>query len=282
MKIGFNLLLWTGLVEAEHYPLLEKLKAAGYDGVELPLFAGDVAHYQEVGKVLADNGLEATAVTVIPDANHSPISANAEARERAVDRLKWAVDCSQAAGAQTLLGPYHQPLGEFTGEGPTEDEKSRAAEVHKQIAQYAQDAGVLCAIEYLNRFECYFLTTMADAADYVKRVDHPNFKTMYDTFHANIEEKDPAGIVGQYIDSIGHVHISENDRGTPGKGHVDFDAAISALKAAGYDGWLVIEAFGRALPDLAAATRVWRDFFTSPEEVYTDGIAMIKEKWASA
>ena len=151
MKIGFNLLLWTGLVEAEHYPLLEKLKAAGYDGVELPLFAGDVAHYQEVGKVLADNGLEATAVTVIPDANHSPISANAEARERAVDRLKWAVDCSQAAGAQTLLGPYHQPLGEFTGEGPTEDEKSRAAEVHKQIAQYAQDAGVLCAIEYLNR-----------------------------------------------------------------------------------------------------------------------------------
>ena len=44
----------------------------------------------------------------------------------------------------------------------------------------------------------------------------------------------------------------------------------------------MIEAFGRALPDLAAATRVWRDLFPSAEDVYTQGIGFIKQKWAAA
>jgi len=123
---------------------------------------------------------------------------------------------------------------------------------------------------------------MADAADYVKRVDHPNCGVLYDTFHANIEEKDPVGCISQHIGVIKHVHISENDRGTPGKGHVDWPGTFKALRSGGYDGWLVIEAFGRALPDLAAATRVWRDFFPNREEVYTDGLKFVKEQWQAA
>jgi len=91
--------------------------------------------------------------------------------------------------------------------------------VHREAAAYAAERNVVCAIEYLNRFECYFLNTIADAREYVGMVDHPNFGTMYDTFHANIEEKDPLGVIAPNIDVIKHVHISENDRGTPGKGH---------------------------------------------------------------
>ncbi len=46
MKTGMNLLLWTTHVTEEHFPLFAKLKKAGYDGVELPLFAGDATHYK--------------------------------------------------------------------------------------------------------------------------------------------------------------------------------------------------------------------------------------------
>ena len=44
------------------------------------------------------------------------------------------------------------------------------------------------------------------------------------------------------IRHVGHVHISENHRGIPGTGHVPWAATFSALKHAGYDGWLTVEA----------------------------------------
>ena len=282
MKVGFNMLLWTTHVTDDDLPLLKSIKDAGYDGVEIPIFEGEPAHFEKVGKVIKDNGLGCTSVTVIPDEEHNPISADAANRKASVEYLKWAIDCSEALSSDVLCGPFYQPLGVFTGEPPTEEEKQRAAEVHKQAAELAAKANLALGLEFLNRFECYFLNTMADAADLVKRVDKPNYGVLYDTFHANIEEKDPVGCIGPYIDVIKHVHISENDRGTPGKGHIDWPGTFKALRSGGYDNWLVIEAFGRALPDLAAATRVWRDFFPSRDGVYIEGLKFIKEQWQAA
>jgi len=276
MKIGFNLLIWTTHVTEAHFPLFEKLKAVGYDGVEVPLFEGDVAHFEKVGQALKDAGLLSTTVTCIPDAESSVISSDPACRAKGLDHIKWALDCGQKMGAETMCGPFHQPLGVFSGSGATEDEKNFGAEVHRAAAAYGASAGTVLAIESLNRFECYFLNLMADANAYVKLVDHPNFGTMYDTFHSNIEEKDTIAAFTDNIPVINHIHISENDRGTPGKGHVPFAALFEKINASGYDRWLTIEAFGRALPDLAAATCVWRDFFPDAQEVYEEGFKMIK------
>ncbi len=281
MKIGFNLLLWTGHVDETHLPQMEALKAAGYDGVEIPMFGGDLGHYQRLGRQIRDAGLECTAITIIPDADHNPLSDTPAHRQKAVDWLKQASDWAAALGSPILCGPIHQPLGQFTGEAPTDMEKGRLAEVHRTVAEYAATQNIPIVVEYLNRFEAYILTTMADALAHAKRVDHPNFGVMHDTFHANIEEKDPVGIVYQAAPKLRHVHISENDRGTPGRGHIAFGPHFKALRAVNYDGWCVIEAFGRALPALAAATRVWRDF-SPPDQVYQEGIKLIRDGWAAA
>jgi D-psicose/D-tagatose/L-ribulose 3-epimerase len=281
MKTGMNLLLWSTHVTSEHFPLLAKLKQAGFDGVELPLFEGDAAHYRTVRAELDKNGLKCTAVTVVgPDT--SPISPEPSIRTAAVERIKWAIDMCAILGAENLCGPYHSPLAVFSGQGPTKDEKSRAADVLRTAAQHAQQAKVQLCIEYLNRFECYFLTTAADAASLVRQVDHPSFRTMFDTFHAHIEEKNQGSAIRTVAPVLGHVHISENDRGTPGTGQVHWDEAFRTLKAVGYDGWFVIEAFGRALPALAAATKVWRDLFPNPEDVYVNGLKFMRNKWNSA
>jgi D-psicose/D-tagatose/L-ribulose 3-epimerase len=280
MKTGMNLLLWTSHVTEEHYPLLARLKATGFDGVEVPIFEGDAAHYTAVGKEIKRHGLGCTAVTVVGP-EHNPISPEASVRKAALERLKWAIDNTAAAGGEYLCGPYHSPLGVFTGTGPTPDEKMYAVDVLRQAAEFAARNRVGLAIEYLNRFECYFLTTAADARDLVDAVGHQNFRCMYDTFHANIEEKRAASAIKTLAGRFVHVHISENDRGTPGTGHVAWDETFGALRQTGYDGWLTIEAFGRALPALAAATRVWRDLFSTPEEVYTQGLRFMKEKWAA-
>jgi D-psicose/D-tagatose/L-ribulose 3-epimerase len=120
------------------------------------------------------------------------------------------------------------------------------------------------------------LNTAEQAAAHVAAVDRPNFGYLYDTFHANIEEKDPVGAAAATAPAIAHVHISENDRGTPGAGHLPLRPTIQALRAAGYDGWLTIEAFGEAMPALAAATKVWRKFFAHEDDVFQQGIGAIR------
>ena len=278
MKVGMNLLLWTAFVTEEHFPILEKIKKTGYDGVEIPLFDGDAEHYKKIKKELDNLGLGCTAVTVV-NADTNPISPDASIRKAGLDRIKWALDMTSVMGGDVLAGPYHSALGVFSGQPPTADERKRAVEVLTQSADHAQKVKVKIAIEYLNRFECYFLTNALDAKNLVREINHPYFGTMYDTFHANIEEKNISQAIASMEDTYVHVHISENDRGTPGSGHVHWDETFKALRKAKYDGWLTIEAFGRALPDLAAATKIWRDMFPSPEDVYGNGFKFIKEKW---
>ena len=278
MKVGMNLLLWTGHVTEEHFPVLEKIKKAGYDGVEIPLFQGDEAHYKKVRKELDNLGLKSTTVTVVnPESN--PISPDASIRKAALERIQWALNMTSILGGDLMAGPYHSAIGVFSGQGPTADEKKHAVDVLRKAADHAQKVNVKIAIEYLNRFECYFLTNALDAKKLVREVNHPWFRTMYDTFHANIEEKCISKAIESMEDTFIHVHISENDRGTPGSGHVHWDETFKALKKAKYDGWLTIEAFGRSLPDLAAATKIWRDMFPSMEDVYQNGYKFIQEKW---
>lgn len=278
MKIGFNMLLWTTNLVEDQFDLLKKIKDVGYDGVEIPIFGGEekVSHFANIGKALKDNGLDCTSVTVIPDEDRSPISNNEKQRANALEYMKWAIDCSAALGSEILAGPYYHPLGVFSGEPPSQEEKENGAKVHQDAADYAKQVSLKLSIEPLNRFECYFLNIGQDASDYVDLVDRDNFGYLYDTFHANIEEKDPVGVISKTIKNINHIHISENDRGTPGKGNIPWIETFDAIKNSGYDDWLTIEAFGRALPDLAAATRVWRDFFPSKEEVYEEGYKFIK------
>ena len=178
-----------------------------------------------------------------------------------------------------MCGPIHSALGEFSGKGPTEDEWKWGKDILSQAADHARSVNVPLVVEYLNRFECYFLNCAADTARFVREVDHPNLKMMYDTFHANIEEKDLAEAIRCCAAETVHVHISENDRSTPGEGHVDWETTFKTLKEVGYDGWFVVEAFGLALPDLAAATKIWRRMFPTEEHLATKALEFMKSNW---
>jgi D-psicose/D-tagatose/L-ribulose 3-epimerase len=282
MRIGFCMLLWTTFVTDEHRGVLEDIRATGYDGVEIPIFEGTPDDYARVGRMLDEIGLARSAITVIPSLDKNPLGADPAQRRAAVDYLRYCIDCAEALGARQLAGPLHQTLGHFSGAAPTETERARARDVHCEAGDHAALRGVAIALEAINRFECYFINTMDDLAAYLDFVGHPAVTGMYDTFHANIEEQDPVAAYRRNSRHVAHVHISENDRGVPGRGHVPWPATFSALKRAGYDGWLTIEAFGRGLPELAAATRVWRDFAESPEAVYRDGFRHIRDGWAAA
>ncbi len=275
MKYGMNMLLWTADVTEEHFPLIEQIKSWGYDGIELPLFDLNEEKFKAVGKQLEALEMGSTAVTVCT-AETNPISPDATIRKAAVNHLKKAIDMCALAGTTHLCGPIHSALGEFSGAGPTEEEWSYGKETLAKVADYAQSQNIMLAMEYLNRFECYFLNCAEDCARFVREVDHPHLRMMYDTFHANIEEKNIAHAIETCSDVCVHVHISENDRSTPGEGNVDWKTNFNTLKETGYDGWMTIEAFGLAMPDLAAATKIWRRMYSTEEHLATKGLQFMK------
>jgi D-psicose/D-tagatose/L-ribulose 3-epimerase len=275
MKFGMNLLLWTGELNDSMLPVLEQLKKIGYDGVEVPIFGGEPKQFEPWAKRLDDLGLERTAVTIRTEPDN-PISPDTKVRAAGVAATKKTLDCCHALGATSLCGPYHSAIGLFSGKGPTEDEWKWGVDSMRSVAEHAKSAGVMLAVEYLNRFETYFLTCAADTARFIKAVDHPNCRMMYDTFHANIEEKGIAEAIRNAAPYTVHVHISENDRSTPGQGHVAWKETFDTFKETGYNGWMVVEAFGLALPEISAATKIWRRMYQSEEQLARDALKFMK------
>lgn len=278
MKFGMNLLLWSGELNDGLLPVLESLKKMGYDGVEIPLFNLDL-DYAAWGKKLDNLGLARTAVTV-RNADDNPISPDASVRAKGIAGTKKALDCCAAVGATTLVGPYHSAIGIFSGAGPTADEWKWGVDSMRQVAEHAGKVNVTLGVECLNRFETYLLNSHADSAKFAREVNHPNCKMMYDTFHSNIEEKCIRTALKSCADVLCHIHISENDRSTPGKGDIKWAETFDAIKEIGYDGWLMIEAFGLALPEIAAATKIWRRMFDTEEQLAREGLAFMKAEYA--
>lgn len=279
MKYGINLLLWGANIGEDHYPLLEQIKGWGYDGVEIPTFGPDEGRYKALGKKLKDIGLECTTCVIVSKETN-PVDPDPAVRKAGVEFLKRMVDHNQIVGSTMMMGPYSTPVGALVGRGRTDDEWKHAADVFRQVAPYAQQAGIPMALEYLNRFEHYFINDTATASKFIDDVGHPNFQLHYDTFHANIEEKGIPEAIRAGGKRIKHVHISENDRSTPGEGHVHWDESYQTLAEIGYDGWLMVEAFGTALPEIAGATCIWRKMFPNEEYLATKALSFMKRNVA--
>ena len=275
MKLGINLYLWTDRMHERLLPVLERLKEIGYDGVEVPIFDLDPAEWSRWGRRLDDLGLERTANTVIAP-EHNPVSPDPRVREAAYWHMQAVVDCCAAVGSSLLCGPHQVALGVFTGAGPTSEEWERSVDHLRRVAEYAEQAGVMLAEEVVNRFELYHLNTLDQAISFVDEVGHSSCRIHLDTFHAHIEEKHPADAIRRAGDRIAHVHISENDRGVPGTGSVAWDATFEALREIRYDGWLTVEAFGNFLPNLAAATRIWRRLFDGEDQLAQEALSFLR------
>jgi D-psicose/D-tagatose/L-ribulose 3-epimerase len=219
-KIGFNLLVWSGGLPDTFLQITERLKKIGYDGIEVFMAEQDKTAYSRLGNHLKSIGLEATCVLGVgPEEN--PISDSKLVRSKAVDRLKLAVDCAHAIESKIICGPFHSAFADFSNRHPPEDkEYGWSAEVLHAAGEYSAKADIVLTIEALNRFECFLCNTMDQLTGLIKRADHPNVKAMFDTHHANIEEK----------------------------------KIETALKK------VTIEAFTRNDPDFANAINVWREY----------------------
>ena len=273
-RIGFNVLAWSAVVSDDLMPIVDRLKAIGYDGIECFVGSPDTAAYKRLGDYVRSIGMEATCVFVVGK-DESPISEVAAVRAKGLERIKWAIDRAHDMQANVVCGPFHSAHAVFAHHAPEDREYGWGAEVLRAAGEYAAQADIILSLEALNRFETYLCNTMGQLSRLVKAVDHPNLKAMFDTHHANIEEKSFTDAIQTIAPYLAHVHISENDRGTPGDGHVNFDEVFSALANINYSGWLTIEAFSRNDPDFANSIGVWREY-SKPWDIAENGFKLIR------
>ena len=276
MKFGVNTFIWTATFDRSNLPLLPQLKAGGFDGVEVPLFRPSEFATADIAKGLAENGLECTICSILTG-GLSMISEDAAVRRQTRVHMEECVKTAAEVGAKIIAGPLYSPVGYLPGRRRTADEWKWAVDCYQSLGPVLQQYGVTIAIEPLNRFETYFLNTAQDAAALCDQIGHPNVGVLFDTFHANIEEKDIAQgyrTVGRHLK---HVHTCENDRGIPGTGHVEWKPVFQALYDLKYDGWLTIESFGFALGELSAAASIWRDIAPTPDSIAYEGVKFLKK-----
>jgi D-psicose/D-tagatose/L-ribulose 3-epimerase len=278
MRFGICLYLWTTDLTDEHLHLIGDLKRLGYDGVEVPLSSGNASDYRRIRQVLDDEGMACTTIiNVGPDKD--TVGPDPAVRQAALDELTFGIETSALLGSEVMSGPYQCAYAHFTGAGPTEAELERSAEVLRKAAELAEPAGVRLAAEFLNRHESYLVNTMAAAADLARRVDHPAFGILYDTHHAHAEESDVGAAIRDHAEHIHHVQFSENNRGSLGRGQVDWAATVAALKAVEYDGWVSAEAFAADVPGLSSAAHVWRDTFDSKDGFARGAITFMRRQF---
>ena len=277
-RLGLNLFLWTAEFTKNYYPLLEKLKQLGYETVEIPLLNPNRIDVPRIKGMLENFALDCSICSILPPKAHLG-SESAAARKAGIQFIRKVIEKSEKLGSDMVAGPLYSPVGYTTGKPRATAEWNRAVRSYKEIAKVAEDHGVTVAVEPLNRFETYFLNTASDAKQFVQEIGSPRIGILFDTFHANIEEKSVPEAILECDPYLAHVHISENDRGIPGTGHVDWNGVRSSLRKISYAGRLVVETFGYALPQLSRAASIWRPLYTDSDSFAVGALHHLQQKF---
>ena len=221
---------------------LGRIAAAGYDGVELP---GEPDRWRptELRRWLGDHGLTPVALTAsctVPETERDLAHPDPRIRGVAVDYVRRCLGLAAEIGA-----PLVQMLA--SGEPRLAPIASRDQEWEWSVAgmqaaaREAARAGVRIAVEPLNRYEGYLVTSTADALAYLDAVGSPWVGMTLDLFHANIEEPDVAASIRTAGTRLWHVQVADTTRRGLGHGHLDLGAVADALASVNYGGAIVVE-----------------------------------------
>ena len=269
-KYGINLLLWTSDFTDKDLHLLRKVKELGCDVVEIPVFNPEVFPSEEVKNELDKNDLE-VCVCYGCEKNSDIASLDEIIRRAGINRFKLAIDHAKVIGAKKVAGVVYKAGGYFTGSAPTEEEWNYSISSMREIANYAQKFDISIGIEQINRYETYFINSSEDAVKYCKDVGEPNMFVLLDSHHLILEELDLYQSIVNTGEYLGHFHTSENNRGIPGTGLVDWAQVYRALRDISYSGWLVIESF------YIGFGNIWKPVYPSPEQLITKGLENLKK-----
>jgi len=262
-KVGIYYAYWTHDWDADFVPYLEKVRRLGFDVLEIN--AGTIAGLgHEARQRLADAAREAEismscCIGLPPSSDLA--SPERSVRAEGVRHLNRIADAMADCGIDRLTGIIYSCWpGALEGrKGGKKAAWDWSVASMKEAVKKAEDLGLIYNVEVVNRFEQFILNTAAEAVSYLHEVGSSSLRILLDTYHMNIEEESFSSALQTAGDFLGHLHIGENNRMPPGRGHIPWGEVGSALRRIGYTGWVVMEPFLMPGGDVGRDIRVHRE-----------------------
>lgn len=282
-RVGVSTWVWASpLGDATLARLAAKVSSWGFEVLELPIENPGDWNPGRAAAVLADNGLGATTC-LVTSPGRELVAADAATVRSTQDYLRHCVDVAAEVGAPTVGGPAYASVGRTWRMSAAE----RSA-VHDELRQnlapvveHAAAAGVVLAVEPLNRYETSVLNTVDQALDALGPLLGPGCGLLLDTYHLNIEERSVPEAITRAGAHVAAVQVCGNDCGAPGAGHLDWPAILRALAGTGYSGPLCIESFTADNDAIATAASIWRPLAGSQDDLATTGLAFLRSQLAA-
>lgn len=174
--------------------------------------------------------------------------------EKSYDYVRRLIDLASELDAKVLVWgalealrnipkiPWENVMTRTINRLTLEKALSQYIKLLKKSGAYAEERGIVLAIEPQNRFESNIINSVHDAVETAIRVGSPAVKVLCDTFHMNLEDPSLEDAVREAGEMLAHVHISDSNRLIPGMGHINFPEFFEALKEVRYDGYITLEA----------------------------------------
>jgi D-psicose/D-tagatose/L-ribulose 3-epimerase len=277
-QIGANIWIWESpITDRAIAEVAPRVKELGFDLIELPVEEPGGWDPGRAAELLAELDLGAGICCVMPPGRDLAVD-DAEVVAATGDYLSHCVEVAARVGSSVVAGPMYAAVGRLwrLSEAERAATLTRVAAGLRPVAEVAAERGVKLAIEPLNRYETSLINTVQQGLDLLDAVDHPACGLLLDSFHMNIEEKDPVAAVSAAGAEIAHVHACGTDRGSPGADRFDWRGFSAALADAGYTGPLCIESFTADNETIATAASIWRPLAPSPDELAADGLRFLR------
>lgn len=280
MELGISTWVWTSPATTEVIERLIPLVAGmGYDVVELPIENPGQFDLDRVLSLADEHEIGISICAVIGAERDLLLETK---RKEGVAYLRACIDAAQSLGSPTVCGPFYSAVGRCWRATP--DERARDVDLLagtlRSLGDYAGDRGVALAVEPLNRFETSFLNTTAQSLELIEEVAHPAVGLGLDLFHLGIEEKRPGDAIRSAGAHLKHLQVAENDRGTPGTGHLPWRDVAAALQDINYDGRVVIETFSDRVEAIARAAAIWRPLAPDSDTLAREGLRFLRGLFA--
>ncbi|MDE0303920.1 MAG: sugar phosphate isomerase/epimerase [Albidovulum sp.] len=257
MKYGVHAGLWMARWTDDIVPIMRIVSDLGFDGIEISLLGMSDEKAEALGSLASGHGLNITCSDgLTPQADIT--SADADIRKAGREYLRWAVRTAAKMGSQSLAGVIYAPWGVYEPDRK-EERAAYASEAFAALDADLKARNVKLGIEAINRFETDLVNTAREATRIAEDSNSEHVGVLLDTYHLNMEEKEISRAIAETGEKLFHFHVSENDRGVPGSGHLPWNDVKAGLDELSYDDWIVAEIFVIAGNPASADLKIWRN-----------------------